>query len=32
MATNWTQSTMEAALFVALVVVLASAGSWAAIG
>ena len=32
MPTNSTLSTMEAALFVALVVVLASAGTWAAIG
>jgi hypothetical protein len=30
--TNWTLSTMEAALGVQLVVVLAGAGSWAAIG
>jgi hypothetical protein len=32
MPTNWTLSTMEAALFVALVVVLAGAGTWAALG
>jgi hypothetical protein len=32
MPTNWTLSTMEASLFVALVVVLAGAGTWAAIG
>jgi hypothetical protein len=32
MPTNWTLSTIEAALFVALVVILAGAGTWAAIG
>jgi hypothetical protein len=32
MPTNWTLSTMEAARFVALVVVLAGAGTWAALG
>ena len=30
--TNWTLSSIEAALFVALVVVLAGAGTWAAVG
>jgi hypothetical protein len=32
MPTNWTLSTIEAALFVALVVILAGAGTWAAVG
>ena len=33
MPTNWTLSSIEAALFVALVVVLAGAvGTWAAVG
>jgi hypothetical protein len=32
MPTSWTLSTIEAALFVALVVILAGAGTWAAIG
>jgi len=31
MPTNWTLSTIEAAVFVALVVILAGAGTWAAI-
>jgi hypothetical protein len=32
MPTTWTLSSIEAALFVALVVVLAGAGTWAAVG
>ena len=32
MPTTWTLSTIEAAVFVALVIVLASAGTWAAMG
>jgi hypothetical protein len=32
MPTNWTLSAIEAALFVAVVVILAGAGTWAAIG
>jgi hypothetical protein len=32
MPTNWTLSTIEAAVFLAVVVVLASAGTWAAVG
>jgi hypothetical protein len=32
MPTNWTLSTIEAALFVGLVVILAGAGTWAAVG
>ncbi len=32
MQTNWTLTTIEAAVFVALVVGLAGAGTWAAIG
>ena len=32
MPTNWTLSTIEAALFVAFVVILAGAGTWAGVG